>query len=104
MTIPRQLAPTVGPAHDGFEFLKGSFEGFKGYAMVRMTKSHRGKLYIDDVGWAPTPAQLSTGTGSPSAESTSSSAGLVSRALSRTTVLTSSRRLSVRERPEFNPS
>ena len=24
MTIPRQLAPTVGPAHGGVEFLKGS--------------------------------------------------------------------------------
>ena len=25
MTIPRQLAPTMGPAHDGDEFLEGSF-------------------------------------------------------------------------------
>ena len=49
--IPRQLAPTVGPTHDGFEFLKGNFEGLKGYAVGRMTKSRRGKLYIDDVGW-----------------------------------------------------
>ena len=48
MTIPRQLAPTVGPAHDGFEFLKGSFEGLKGYVVGRMTKNRRGKLYIDD--------------------------------------------------------
>ena len=52
VTIPRKLAPTVGPAHGGFEFLKGSFEGLKGYAVGRMTKSHRGKLYIDDAGWA----------------------------------------------------
>ena len=51
MTIPRQLAPTVGPAHGGFEFLKGSFQGLKGYVMGRMTKSRRGKLYIDDAGW-----------------------------------------------------
>ena len=48
MTIPRQLAPTVGPAHGGFGFLKGSFEGLKGYAVGQMTKSHRSKLYIDD--------------------------------------------------------
>ena len=48
MTIPRQLAPTVGLAHDGFEFLKGSFEGLKGYAVGRMTKSRHGKFYIDD--------------------------------------------------------
>ena len=53
MTIPRQLAPTVGPAHGGFEFLKGNFEGLKGYVVGRMTKSHRGKLYIDDAGWGP---------------------------------------------------
>ena len=51
MTIPRQLAPTVGRAHGGFEFLKGSFEGLKGYAVGRMTKSRRGKLYIDDANW-----------------------------------------------------
>ena len=44
--------------------MKGSFEGRKGYAVGRMTKSRRGKLYIDDAGWAPTPAQSSTGTGS----------------------------------------
>ena len=50
MTIPLQLAPTMGPAHGGFEFLKGNFEGIKVYAVVRMTKSRRGKLYIDDAG------------------------------------------------------
>ena len=51
MTKPRQLAPTVGLSHDGFKFLEGNFEGLKGYAVGRMTKSHRGKLYIDDAGW-----------------------------------------------------
>ena len=50
MTIPRQLAPTVGLAHGGFEFLKGSFEGLKGYTVGRMTKSRRGKFYIEDEG------------------------------------------------------
>ena len=39
--------------HCGFEFLKGSFEGLKGYAVGRMTKSHRCKLYIDDACWGP---------------------------------------------------
>ena len=52
MTKPRQLAPTVGLSHDGFEFLKGNFE-LKGYTVGRMTKSRRGKLYIDDAGWGP---------------------------------------------------
>ena len=50
MSIPRQLAPTMGPAHGGFEFLKGNFDGLKEYAVGRMTKSLRGKLYIDDEG------------------------------------------------------
>ena len=53
MTNPRQLAPTVGLSHDGFEFLKGSFDGLKGYTMGRMRKSHRVKLYIDNAGWGP---------------------------------------------------
>ena len=61
MTIPRQLAPTVGPAHGGFEFLKGSFEGLKGYAVGRMTKSRRGKLYIDDAGWGPDASSIEYG-------------------------------------------
>ena len=50
MTNPRQLAPTVGLSHDGFEFLKGSSEGLKGYAVGRMIKSRCGKLYINDAG------------------------------------------------------
>ena len=53
MTIPRQLAPTMGPAYGGFEFLKGNFEGLKGYVVGRMTKSRRGKIYIDNEGWGP---------------------------------------------------
>src|SRR3954468_3336837 len=53
VTNPRQLAPTVGLSHDGFKFLEGRFEGLEGYAVGRMTKSHCGKLYIDDAGWGP---------------------------------------------------
>ena len=33
--------------------MKGSFEGLKGYVVGRMTKSRRGKLYINDAGWGP---------------------------------------------------
>ena len=51
MTKPRQLAPTMGISHDGLKFLEGNFEGLNGYAVGQMTKSHRGKLYIDDAGW-----------------------------------------------------
>ena len=61
MTIPRQLAPTVGPAYRGFEFLKGSFEGINGYAVGRMTKIHCGKLYIDDTGWGPEAGSIEYG-------------------------------------------
>ena len=99
MTIPRQLAPTVGPAHGGFEFLKGSFEGLKGYAVGRMTKSRRGKLYIDDAGWGPEAGSIEMGTGSPLVAYTFLSARLVSLGLSRTSAPTSSRRLSVRDLP-----
>ena len=51
----------MGLAHGGFEFLKGSFAGIKGYAIGRMTKSHRGKLYIDDAGWAPEAGSIEYG-------------------------------------------
>ena len=61
MLITRQLAPTVGLSHDGFEFLKGSFEGLEGYAVSRMTKSHRGKFYIDDEGWGPEAGSIEYG-------------------------------------------
>ena len=61
MTIPRQLAPIMGPAHGGFEFLKGNFEGLKGYAVGRMTKSRRGKLYIDDEGLGPEAGSIEYG-------------------------------------------
>ena len=61
MTKPRQLAPTVGLSHDGFKFLEGRFEGHEGYAVGRMTKSRRGKLYIDDAGWGPEAGSIEYG-------------------------------------------
>ena len=99
MTIPRQLAPTVGPAHGGFEFLKGSFEGLKGYAVGRMTKSRRGKLYIDDAGWGPEAGSIEYGYRVPLVAYTFSLARSANRALSRTSAPTSSKRLSVRDLP-----
>src|SRR3954469_12446693 len=65
VTKPRQLAPTVGLSHDGFKFLEGNFEGLKGYAVRRMTKSHRVKLYIDDAGWGPEAGSIEYGYGVP---------------------------------------
>ena len=61
MLSPRQLALTVGPVHGGFEFLKGNFAGITGHAVGRMTKSHRGKLYNDDVGWGPEVGSIEYG-------------------------------------------
>ena len=51
----------MGLPHDGLEFLKGSFEGLKGYAVGRKTKSRRGKLYIDDAGWGPEAGSIEYG-------------------------------------------
>ena len=99
MTIPRQLAPTVGPAHGGFEFLKGSFEGLKGYAVGRMTKSRRGKLYIDDAGWGPEAGSIEYGYRVPFGGIHVSLARSANRALNRTSAPTSSKRLSVRDLP-----
>ena len=99
VTKPRQLAPTVGLSHDGFEFLEGSFEGLKGYAVGRMTKSHRGKLYIDDAGWGPDTGSIEYGYRVPFGGIHVSLVRLVSRALSRTSAPISSRRLSVRDPP-----
>ena len=61
MIIARQLAPTVGLSHDGFKFLEGRFEGLEGYAVGRMTKSRRGKLYINDAGWGPEAGSVGYG-------------------------------------------
>ena len=41
--------------------MKGSFQGLKGYAVGRMTKSRRGKLYIDDAGWGPEAGSIEYG-------------------------------------------
>ena len=51
----------MGQSHDGFRFLEGRFEGLEGYAVSRMTKSRRGKLYIDDTGWGPEAGSIEYG-------------------------------------------
>ena len=61
MTNPRQLAPTVGLSHDGLMILEGKLKGLEGYAVGRMTKSRRGKLYIDDAGWGPEAGSIEYG-------------------------------------------
>ena len=61
MTNPRQLAPTMGLSHDSLMILEGKFGGLEGYAVGRMTKSRRGKLYIDDAGWGPEASSIEYG-------------------------------------------
>ena len=41
--------------------MKGSFEGLKEYVVGRMTKSRRGKLYIDDANWGPDAGSIEYG-------------------------------------------
>ena len=99
MAKPRQLAPIVGLSHNGFEFLKGSIEGLKGYVVGRMTKSHRGKLYIDDAGWGPEAGSIEYGYRVPFGGIHVFIGKSANRALSRTSAPTSSKRLSVRDLP-----
>ena len=99
MTKPRQLAPTVGLSHDGFKFLEGRFEGLKGYAVGWMTKSRRGKLYIDDAGWGPEASSVEYGYRVPFGGIHVFIGKSVNRALSRTSALTSSKWLSVQDLP-----
>src|SRR3954467_673591 len=91
VTNPRQLAPTVGLSHDGFKFLEGRFEGLEGYAVGRMTKSHRGKLYIDDAGWGPEAGSIEYGYRVPFGGIHVFIGKSVNRALSRTSAPTSSK-------------
>ena len=85
----------MGQSHDGFEFLKGNFEGPKGYAVGWMTKSHHGKLYIDDEGWGPEASSIEYGYRVPFGAFTSSLARSTNRALSRISAPASSKRLNV---------
>ena len=61
VTNPRQLAPTVGLSHDGLTILEGKLKGLEGYAVGQMTKSRRGKIYIDDTGWGPEAVSIEYG-------------------------------------------
>ncbi|KAI5006572.1 hypothetical protein ZWY2020_033815 [Hordeum vulgare] len=61
VTKPRQLAPTVGPAHGGVEFSKGALPGFGSYATGLMTQSRRGKYYINNLQWGPEADSIECG-------------------------------------------
>src|SRR4051812_22541201 len=58
---PRQLAPTVGPAHAGVEILGGAQHDMEGFVSGRITRSRRRKIYIDDSHWGPVVDSLKSG-------------------------------------------
>ena len=64
-----------------------------------MTKSRRGKLYIDDANWGPDAGSIEYGYRVPLAEFMYSLARLVSRAPSRISAPISSKRLSAHDPP-----
>ena len=47
MTIPRQLAPTVGHAHGGVEFLEGSSAGIEKLATGRLKMNRHKNIYLN---------------------------------------------------------
>ena len=61
MTIPRQLAPTVGPAHGGVVFLEGALPEIEKLAIGRMRKSRRGNYYVNSETWGPEFASVESG-------------------------------------------
>ena len=44
--FPRQLVPTVGPAHGGVEFLEGSSSGIEKLMTDRLKKNRQKNIYI----------------------------------------------------------
>ena len=61
VTFPRQLGPTMGPAHAGVEILGGALQGMKGFISRWITRSRRGKLYIDESHWGPEANSIGSG-------------------------------------------
>ncbi|KAI4974821.1 hypothetical protein ZWY2020_048428 [Hordeum vulgare] len=51
----------MGLAHGGVEFLKGTLPGLESYAVGIMTKSRRGKYYIDNSLWEPEADSVESG-------------------------------------------
>lgn len=61
MTKPRQLAPTVGLTHGAVEFSKGALPGSGSYVAGLMTRSRRGKYYINNSLWGPEADSIKSG-------------------------------------------
>ena len=93
----------MGLSHDGLMILEGKLKGLEGYAVGRMTKSHRGKLYIDDEGWDPEAGSIEYGYRVPFGGIHVFIGKIGEPALSRTFAPTSSRRLSMHDPLELSP-
>ncbi|KAI4993665.1 hypothetical protein ZWY2020_007978 [Hordeum vulgare] len=51
----------MGPTHGGVEFSKGALPGFGSYATGLITRSRRGKTYIDNQQWGPEADSIESG-------------------------------------------
>lgn len=51
----------MGPALAGVEILEGAPHGMEGFVAGRITRSRRGKLYIDDSTWGPEADSVESG-------------------------------------------
>ena len=90
------------PSHDGLTILEGKLKGLEDYVVGQMTKSRRGKIYIDDAGWGPEADAIEYGYRVPFGGIHVFIGKIGELALSRTSAPTSSRRLSVRDLPRLN--
>ena len=53
--------PTVGPTCKGVEIQEGARRGMEGITVGRMTRSRRGKLYINTAAWGPEADSVESG-------------------------------------------
>ena len=51
----------MGPAYVGVEILGGALQGMEGFISGRITRSRRGKFYIDDSDWGPEAVSVGSG-------------------------------------------
>ena len=61
VTIPRQLAPTVGPMPKGVYITGEALLGMEQFAIREITINDRGECVVDDYGWSSKFDQIKTG-------------------------------------------
>ena len=83
--------------------MEGKLKGLEGYVVGRMTKSCRGRIYIDEAGWGPEADSIEYGYRVPF-DGIHVFIGKIGKpGLSRTSALTLSRRLSMRDPLGLSP-